>query len=175
MMGQIQAWIEGTLAPVDVMDAHREGIRHRAVSIFVMDGEKLLLQKRSENCLQSPGLWSNTCCSHPDWGERPETCALRRLREELGIEGLYPAHADRIEYRMDVGDGLIEHEVTDIYIAYAQRGLSVNPDPELVSETRWIGLYDLGAEVRRYPDRFSRWLRFYMQEHISRILPALIC
>ncbi|KEO54289.1 isopentenyl-diphosphate Delta-isomerase [Thioclava pacifica] len=174
-MGQIQAWIDGELAPVELMEAHRKGLRHRAVSIFVMDGDQILLQKRSAAKIHSPGRWSNTCCSHPNWGERPEQCAVRRLRDELGIEGLYPAHADRVEYRTEVDGGLVEHEVVDVYIAFARPGMAVKPDPKEVSDTRWVGLYDLAAEVKRHPDRFSNWLRIYMQKHMDRILPTLIC
>ena len=114
MTEQIPAWVGDELTPVDKLEVHRKGLRHKAVSIFVMDGEKVLIQRRAAGKYHSAGLWSNTCCTHPQWGERPEECAVRRLREELGITGLYPAHADRLEYRANVGGGLIEHEVVEI-------------------------------------------------------------
>ena len=156
MNDQIPAWVGDRLTPMDKMEVHRLGLRHPAVSVFVLDGDKVLIQRRAETKYHSPGLWANTCCTHPKWNERPEHCALRRLNEELGITGLYPAHADRLEYRAEVGNGLIEHEVVDIYLAYARPGMTVTPNPAEVSETRWVGLYDLAAEVRRHPERFSR-------------------
>ena len=174
-MTQIQAWVGDKLMPVDKTEAHARGLRHKAVSIFVMDGDQLLIQKRAAGKAYSAGKWSNTCCSHPDWNERPEQCAVRRLKEELGITRLYPAHADRLEYRTEIEGGLIEHEVVDVYIAYARAGMTINPDPCEVSETRWVGLYDLAAEVRRHPERFSKWLRIYMAEHTGRIFSTLIC
>lgn len=174
MTDPIPAWVEDRLTPVDKTEVHLKGLRHKAVSIFVMDGEKVLLQRRAAEKYHSGGLWSNTCCTHPNWGERPEECAVRRLREELGIAGLYPAHADRLEYRADVGNGMIEHEVVDIYLAYARPGMTIAPDPKEVSEVRWIGLYDLAAEVRRHPERYSKWLSIYLAGHLDRIFGAII-
>lgn len=174
MTDPIPAWVGNRLTPVDKAEVHHRGLRHKAVSIFVMDGEKVLIQRRSGEKYHSPRLWSNTCCTHPQWNERPEDCAVRRLREELGITGLYPAHADRLEYRADVGGGMIEHEVVDIYLAYAKPGMEIAPDPREVSEVRWVGLYDLAAEVGRHPERFSKWLAIYLSNHLDRIFGAIL-
>ncbi len=57
----------------------------------MLDGDTVLIQRRALGKYHTPGLWANTCCTHPHWDEPPEACALRRLREELGIEGLTPA------------------------------------------------------------------------------------
>lgn len=170
----IPAWVGDRLTAVDKTEVHRKGLRHKAVSIFVMDGEKVLIQQRAAEKYHSPGLWSNTCCTHPNWDERPEDCAVRRLREELGITGLYPAHADRLEYRADVGNGMVEHEVVEIYLAYAKPQMAVQPDPREVSEVRWVGLYDLVAEVSRHPERFSKWLAIYLSNHLDRIFGSII-
>ena len=170
----IPAWVEGELRPVEKLEAHRLGLRHKAVSIFVVDRDRILIQKRAGGKYHSGGLWSNTCCTHPKWGERAEDCAVRRLREELGIRGLYPAHADRLEYRAEVDNGLIEHEVVDVYLAYARAGMTIEPDPAEVSEIRWVGLYDLAAEVQRHPERFSKWLAIYLSKHMDRIFGAMI-
>ncbi|WP_444463629.1 isopentenyl-diphosphate Delta-isomerase [Rhodobacter capsulatus] len=174
MREEIPAWVGDRLVPVDKMEVHLKGLRHKAVSVFVMDGENVLIQRRSEEKYHSPGLWANTCCTHPGWNERPEECAVRRLREELGITGLYPAHADRLEYRADVGGGMIEHEVVDIYLAYAKPHMRITPDPHEVAEVRWIGLYDLAAEAGRHPERFSKWLNIYLSSHLDRIFGSIL-
>ena len=174
MSDEIPAWVGDRLIPMDKMEVHRRGLRHPAVSVFVLDGDKVLIQRRAETKYHSPGLWANTCCTHPQWNERPEHCALRRLNEELGITGLYPAHADRLEYRAEVGNGLIEHEVVDIYLAYARPGMAIAPDPEEVEDIRWVGLYDLAAEVKRHPARFSQWLALYLSSHMDRIFGTLL-
>lgn len=165
----IPAWVDGRLQPVGKLAVHQRGLRHKAVSVFVMEGNRVLIQQRALGKYHTPGLWANTCCTHPRWDEDPAACAVRRLREELGIVGLFPAHADRIEYRAEVGSGLIEHELVDIYTAEAGAALLVTPNPEEVMATRWVDLYDLAAEVQRSPERFTPWLRIYMTEHMTRI------
>ena len=68
------------------MEAHRKGILHRAFSIFIFNSSNMLLmQKRSSLKYHSPGLWTNTCCSHQrDW-ESTKDAANRRLMEEMGL------------------------------------------------------------------------------------------
>lgn len=170
----IPAWVGGTLTPVEKLEVHRRGLRHKAVSVFVMRGESVLIQQRAKSKYHTPGLWANTCCTHPRWDEDPADCAIRRLEEELGITGLYPAHRDRVEYRADVGSGLIEHELVDIFLGEAGKDLRLAPNPEEVEAVRWVDLYDLAAEVGRWPERFTPWLRIYLDEHKDRIFGALV-
>lgn len=168
----IPTWIEGRLVPFDKIAAHVEGRRHKAVSVFVLDGERVLIQRRALGKYHTPGLWANTCCTHPHWGEASGDCAIRRLREELGVTGVAPALAETVEYRADVGGGMIEHEVVDIFTVDAPAGLGVEPNPAEVMEVRWIALSDLQAEVAATPERFTPWLRIYLAEHRHRIFRA---
>ena len=174
MSEYIPAWVDGELTPVEKLEVHKKGLRHKAVSVFVMDGENVLLQRRALGKYHTPGLWANTCCTHPMWDEAPADCAVRRLKEELGITGLYPAHRDRVEYRADVGNGLVEHEVVDIYLAMAERKMVVKPNPAEVMQVEWVGFYDLAAEIQRRPNRFTPWLQIYLSEHKDRIFGALL-
>ncbi len=173
MTEMVPAWVEGRLMPVEKLEAHQRGLRHMAISVFVMAGEAVLIQRRAAGKYHTPGLWANTCCTHPRWGEEAADCAVRRLREELGITGLVTVFADRVEYRADVGNGLTEHEVVDIFVAEAPSDLPVNPDPEEVWETRWVDLTDLAREVKEHPERFTPWLRIYLAEHKERIFGKL--
>lgn len=165
----IPAWMDGTLQPVDKMEVHRLGLRHPAVSVFVMTGAGVLIQQRALSKYHTPGLWANTCCTHPLWGEDAGACAARRLNDELGLQGLSVAPVGRVEYRADVGGGMTEHEVVDVFTAEAPDGLVVTPNPAEVMATRWVDLHDLAAETRRWPERFTPWLRIYMAEHMERI------
>jgi isopentenyl-diphosphate Delta-isomerase len=168
----IPAWHNGRLQPMDKLEVHRLGLRHPAVSVFVMSGRQVLIQQRALTKYHTPGLWANACCTHPVWGEDPADCALRRLREELGIAGVSVALAGQVEYRADVGGGLTEHEVVEVFLAEADPGLPLAPDPAEVAGTRWLDLYDLAAETRRWPDRFTPWLRIYLAEHMDLIFGA---
>jgi len=169
----IPAWIDGRLTPVGKLAAHQQGLRHKAVSVFVIDGSRVLIQQRASGKYHTPGLWANTCCTHPRWEEDPATCAVRRLREELGITGLYPAFVGRVEYRAEVGQGLIEHELVEIFVAEAGADLSVTPNPAEVQAVRWVDLYDLSAEVLRNPEPFTPWLQIYLRDHLDRIFGAI--
>ena len=168
----IPAWVNGILTPVEKLDAHVRGLKHKAVSVFVMDGRKVLIQQRAQTKYHTPGLWASTCCTHPNWDEAPADCALRRLKQELGITGLQPVHRDRVEYRANVGGGLTENEVVDLFIAQAGPKLAVAPNPEEVAAVRWVDLDALETEVARHPERFTPWLRIYLDEHGERIFEA---
>lgn len=171
-MTAIPAWIDNRLTPVDKLAAHVQGLRHKAVSVFVRHEDHILLQRRAMGKYHTPGLWANTCCTHPHWNEAPRDCALRRLREELGIGGLDPVFRERLEYRADVGGGMVEHEVVDVFVAETGAELVLRPDPDEVMQTRWITLPDLQAEIAEDPARFTPWLRIYLERHLDGILGA---
>ncbi len=165
----IPTWVDGTLTPVEKLEAHQRGLRHKAVSVFVLKGDEVLVQRRAMGKYHTPGLWANTCCTHPEWNETPLDCAQRRLDEELGIKGLSPVHRDTIEYRADVGKGLIEHEVVDLFTAEAPSDLVVSPNPDEVMDTRWMTFRELNQAVANFPNRFTPWLRIYLDEHSAKI------
>jgi isopentenyl-diphosphate delta-isomerase len=172
MIEYVPAWVDGTLTPVEKLAAHQRGLRHRAVSVFVLAGAQVLIQRRALSKYHTPGLWANTCCTHPRWNEAPEDCATRRLTEELGITGLALRGVGQVEYRAEVGNGLIEHEVVDIFVAEADPRLALHLNPDEVCETAWVRLDLLEAETRRNPDKYTPWLRIYLAEHQAAIFGA---
>jgi isopentenyl-diphosphate delta-isomerase len=172
MIDRIPAWVNGALAPVEKMEVHRRGLRHKAVSVFVTRRGAVLIQRRAMDKYHTPGLWANTCCTHPHWGETAADCARRRLGEELGITGLDLVWRDGLEYRAAVGEGMTEHEVVDIFAAEAPADLRVAPDPGEVMQTAWMDLADLAAEVTAEPERFTPWLRIYLDRSRDRIFGA---
>lgn len=170
-MTMIPAWVDGVLTPVDKLEVHQKGLRHKAVSIFIMDGTKVLIQRRALSKYHTPGLWANTCCTHPQWGEDDATCAQRRLDDELGISSVLPVYRDQLEYRADVGGGLIEHEVVELFVAPASaETLQMKLNPNEVMDTRWVDIYDLATEVARHPDQYTPWLRIYLADHLDLVI-----
>lgn len=172
MDATIPAWVDGVLTPCDKLDVHRRGLKHPAVSVFVTAGDRILLQRRALTKYHTPGLWTNTCCTHPAWGESPRDCALRRLDEELGITGLDPVFVERLEYRADVGGGMTEHEVVDIFRAEAAPDVSLTLDPDEVAETAWQSLAQIDAAVLADPACFTPWFRIYLAQHRAAIFAA---
>ena len=58
------------LGTMPKMEAHEKAILHRAFSVFILNKEgQLMLQQRALSKYHSPGLWTNTCCSHQRLGE----------------------------------------------------------------------------------------------------------
>ena len=171
-LSRIPAWEDGMLRPIEKLEVHRRGLRHLAISVFVLCGEKLLLQQRALSKYHTPGLWANACCTHPHWDEPAEACALRRLEEELGVVGLDLTPRGRIEYRAEVGGGLIEHERVDVFTAEAPLTLATRLNPDEVAATRWVERAKLAAEIADAPERFTPWLRIYMAEHSDQIFGA---
>jgi len=137
-----------------------------------MCDDAILLQRRALGKYHTPGLWANTCCTHPHWEEDPTTCAARRLTQEMGISGLDLVHRGVIEYRADVGGDMIEHEVVDLFTAQATRDLPMALNPDEVSEAAWVSIADLRQHVAADPNRFTPWLRIYLAEHAARIFGA---
>lgn len=169
MTNLIPAWEDGTLKPLDKLKVHQRGLKHKAISVFVTEGDRVLIQRRALAKYHTPGLWTNTCCTHPHWGESDLDCATRRLDEELGITGLELCHVGEIEYRADVGGGLVEHELVQVFTARAMPDLQFTPNPEEVKDVDWINLPALRAVVERIPDRFTPWLRIYLADHLETI------
>lgn len=169
----IPAWVDGRLVPVDKIEVHRLGLRHKAVSVFAVDGSRVLIQRRAAGKYHTPGLWANTCCTHPHWGETSVDCAHRRLAEELGIREVSLQPRGTIEYRAPVGDGLVEHEVVDVFLAPVPMTLPLMPDPAEVMAVCWIDRFELTAELEESPQRFTPWLRIYLQQYPQLIFGAL--
>lgn len=170
----IPAWVGNALTPVEKLAVHRTGLKHKAISVFVVAGDNVLIQRRAAGKYHTPGLWANTCCTHPRWGEADEDCARRRLDEELGVRGLALRHRGTVEYRAGVGAGLVEHEVVQVFLAEAAASLPLAPDPGEVMATRWVGLGELVREIVERPERFTPWLRIYLDRHAERIFGRMM-
>lgn len=175
MSDDIAAWRDGNLVPMDKLAVHQRGLRHPAVSVFLMadDGSnRTLIQRRALQKYHTPGLWANACCTHPHWGEGALACAQRRIGQELGVH-VDPAqlrHVQGIEYRADVGGGLTEHEVVDIFVAQCPASTPMALNPAEVMGCQWISLTALQAEIIHTPERFTPWLRIYFQQGLARLL-----
>lgn len=157
---------EGSVCTVDKYDAHRRGLLHRAVSVFLFDGDRLLLQKRAADKYHSGGLWTNTCCTHPRLGEIPLATATRRLREEMGIT-CDLTEIFQFSYFVQFAPDLYEHEYDHVFVGRWQ-GVP-DPDPEEAEDWRWIDYRDLQDEIGRDPESFTYWLRECLADVIAHV------
>jgi len=149
------------LGTAEKLAVHRDGRLHRAVSVFLFDEQgRWLLQRRAEGKYHSPGLWSNTACTHPRLGEAPARAAARRLNEEMGVRcALQPAFAQVYRAELTGVERLIEHELDHVFVGRFQ-GAPV-PVAEEVSDWEWVAADALRADVSARPRRYTPWFHIF--------------
>lgn len=146
------------LGLADKLDAHRRGALHRAFSVFVFDaGGRTLLQRRAADKYHSGGLWSNACCSHPRPGPDLPAQARARLHEEMGMDCALTT-LGTVQYRRDVGGGLVEHELDHVLAGRASALPDPRPAPGEVMDWRWVAWARFVADLRAAPQRYTAWL-----------------
>ena len=154
------------------MEAHRQGLLHRAFSIFIFDAQgRMLLQQRALSKYHSGGLWTNACCSHPFPGEDNLTAAQRRLQEEMGFTTSLSKAFD-FYYRAAFENGLTEHEFDHVFVGQYEGALEVNPQE--VMDYCFLSLEEIENQLETRPDRYTEWfkiafprLRHWKQEQQS--------
>ena len=154
---------------VDKLTAHRDGILHRAFSIFVFDeADRLLLQRRAIGKYHSGGLWSNTCCSHPRSGESLLDAAHRRLREEMGFDCPLQAVFGFV-YRAALDRGLVEHEFDHVVVGRFQGAPA--PDAGEVEEWKRERVPAIQSQLAEEPGAFTAWFKPAFDGLLARGLP----
>lgn len=141
------------------LKAHRDSLLHRAFSVFVFrEGPKreLLLQQRADDKYHCPGLWTNTCCSHPRPGEGIIEAGQRRLREEMNLEASLRS-LGWFHYIAPFDNGLTENENDHVLIGVISVQ-EVTPNPQEVKNYRWVTLEALQLELAKNPTLFTPWL-----------------
>ncbi|MFZ0826088.1 MAG: NUDIX domain-containing protein [Verrucomicrobiia bacterium] len=123
-------------------EAHRLGLKHRAVHVLVYNSRgEVFLQKRSMTKDTAAGRWDSSSSGHVDSGEDYDACAVRELREEIGLRATKtPARLFKIDARLETG-----WEFCWVYRCESDGPFELHPDeiergdwfaPEKV--TRWI-------------------------------------
>lgn len=153
---------DAPLGTAEKLEAHRKGLMHRAFSIFILRQTpgrepEVLLQQRAAGKYHSPGLWTNTCCSHPGPQESLLEAAKRRLKEELDLVVPELKDLGQFHYIAHFDNGLIENELDHVVIGWHQ-GEPFTPDPKEIQACRWVGLTELKKELEQNPKQFTPWL-----------------
>lgn len=139
------------------MEAHLKGALHRAISVFIFDYEgNWLLQQRAFDKYHSSGLWTNTCCSHPNPGENSLNASNRRLIEEMGLD-CELNFAFKFQYRAELDNNLIENELDHIYIGYTKQ--VPLPNPLEVNSWKVMSFFELDEDVQENPNNYTEWFK----------------
>lgn len=150
------------------MEAHEKAVLHRAFSVFVFNNKnELMLQQRALNKYHSPGLWTNTCCSHQRDGETNIQAGKRRLQEEMGFVVDLKESISFI-YKAPFDNGLTEHEYDHVLLGKYENEPIINPDE--VASWKWMPLEDVKDDIALKPELYTEWFKvifdkFY--EHIN--------
>ena len=147
---------------MEKMAAHLVPRLHRAFSIFIFNTDnQLLLQQRAFTKYHSPGLWTNTCCSHPRNGESLEQATSRRLQEEMGMS-CEMHEVFTFIYKAPVGLGLVEHEFDHVWFGTTNATPVINT--EEVASWKYMSLDDIAADMKAHPEQYTEWFKISFDE-----------
>jgi isopentenyl-diphosphate Delta-isomerase len=157
---------DNPLGEMEKMEAHRKALLHRAVSVFLFNNDnKLLLQKRALGKYHSPGLWTNTACTHPYVNESNEEAVIRRLKEEMGISVDGVRKLFDFIYKESFENGLTEYELDHVFVGFSDE-LPVCDSNE-VSDFDYVDLDEVLERVKSSPNDFTVWFKAIIERVVS--------
>lgn len=149
------------------MEAHEKGQLHRAFSVFIINSKnELMLQQRAYHKYHSPGLWTNTCCSHQREGENNISAATRRLQEEMGfVTDLQNCFS--FIYKATFDNGLTEHEYDHVLIGNYEEAPNINL--EEVASWKWMPLEEVKKDIIKHPEIYTAWFKIIFEKFYSHL------
>lgn len=149
--------------------AHENGGKlHRSFSIFVFNSKgEMLLQLRSKKKYHFGGLWSNTCCSHPNAGEILESAVHRKLKQEMGFDTELKEALSFIYKVADKDSGLTEWEFDHVFIGKHDGEVPFNH--EEADDFKFISVSELKADLQKNPEKYTLWFRTALPKVLEKI------
>ncbi len=146
------------IGEMEKLEAHQKAKLHRAVSVFIFNSKgQLLLQKRALIKYHSPGLWTNTVCTHPGPGESIEYAAIRRLKEEMGLKIEKLTKIFDFTYKETLDNNLTEYEFDHVFVGISDD--SPIPEPTEVCDFEYIDSDILLAQIKLNPEKYTVWFK----------------
>jgi isopentenyl-diphosphate delta-isomerase len=138
------------------------GVLHRGFSVYLFDREgRLLIQQRSSHKPLWPLHWSNSCCSHPRWGEKVDAAAHRRVREELGLAAQLRL-AFKFRYHAAFEGVGSEREICSVFIGTSDGEVRANPRE--VADWRFIDCDEFDQELVTNAGAYTPWFQIGWQQ-----------
>lgn len=160
---------DNEIAEMEKLTAHEQGYLHRAFSVFIFnDKGELLLQQRANHKYHGAGLWTNTCCSHPQWEENVNSSAVERLNYEMGLQCDLKWIYSFI-YNERVENNLIEHELDYVFIGYSNQNPVLNKDE--VRDYKWMSIDEILFDIENNPSHYTVWFKQAFPQLLSKINP----
>ncbi len=150
---------------MEKLEAHQKGVLHRAFSVLVTNKKgEVLLQRRAMNKYHSPGLWTNTCCSHPRLTETLEAAAHRRLNEEMGFD-CDLKYSFNFIYKVAFDNGLFEHELDHVFVG-TYEDIPVFNISE-VAEVDFFSPEYITNDMATNPQRYTEWFKIIWYQYLN--------
>ena len=155
------------LGEMDKMEAHKIGKLHRAFSVFIFNHNgEMLLHQRADKKYHGAGLWTNACCSHPQWDEDIEESAMERLQYEMGLE-CELKKLFSFSYNEKVENGLIENEFDHVFIGFTSENPILNKDE--VESFKWVSTESLENDIESNPKRYTSWFKMALPKVLNHL------
>ena len=156
--------LDEPIGTLEKLQAHKEGLLHRAVSVIILNSKnEMLLQRRAANKYHSASLWANAACTHPHLNETPIAAASRRLKEEMGIESKL-TFAFKFIYNATLDNGMIEHELDYVYYGFCDDTPILNE--EETDDYKYINLSIIENEVANNAEQYTVWFKILLPKII---------
>jgi isopentenyl-diphosphate delta-isomerase len=136
---------------------------HRAISILIFNKDKsqMLITKRADDKPTWGGFWSNAVCTHPFPDETYREAAERRIFEELGFKTPLKEVLN-FSYSAEMDNKVWgEHELDHVFVGIYDG--PVNPDPNEVSDYKWVKIEELKKGLKNNPDKYTPWFEIIME------------
>ena len=125
-----------------------------------------MLQQRAFQKYHSPGLWTNTCCSHQRDGESNIEAGKRRLKEEMGFVTELQETISFI-YKAPFDNGLTEHEFDHVMIGYYNSEPKININE--VADWKWMSLENVRLDIKSHPENYTAWFKIIFDKFYQHI------
>ncbi|MCD4794025.1 MAG: isopentenyl-diphosphate Delta-isomerase [Bacteroidales bacterium] len=150
---------------ISKLEAHLKGLLHRAFSVFIFNSHgEILMQQRAFDKYHTPGLWTNTCCSHPKPDENTLSAANRRLSEEMGLKTELK-YLFKFQYYAKFNNNLTENEIDHIFIGYSDELPKINKHE--VNDYKYMKPSEIIIEIKTNPENYTIWFRLIFEKLIN--------
>ncbi|HYT60977.1 MAG TPA: NUDIX domain-containing protein [Haliangiales bacterium] len=144
-------------------EIHRLKLKHRAVHVLVFNSRgELFLQKRSMKKDCFPGAWDSSASGHLDLGESYDACAVREVREEIGLVlAAAPERLFKVAACAETGQ-----EFVWVYRCAAEGPFALHP--EEIERGGWFAPGALNRWLAETPDEFASGFALIWKEMLRR-------
>ena len=141
-------------------EVHRRGLLHRAVHVLVFNSQGgIFLQKRSPTKDREPGKWDSSSSGHVDAGEDYDACAVRELREEIGlIVQKTPERLFKIDACLET-----DQEFVWVYHGKAEGPFQLHPDE--IESGEWFAPEAVTKWMAEKPEKFASAFRLIWKKY----------